>query len=297
MKQNKIIPENILWFDIFDWPFTKTELWRFSPDEKLLESADSNGLKSIDCINGFYFLQGRKKIVQKRILRQKIAIKKIRLAKRAAEILSHIPFIEMVALCNDVAYLNAPKESDIDFFIVAKSGKIWTVRFLSVAALFVSGLWRHKKKIKDRICLSFFVCDESLSIDDFAYENDILLKYWTPHHFPLFFKEKTYQKFLESNPWIKKCFPNYFENIPSKKIKVGQKKSQIFFEKNLDNWIGSLLEKLLKSIQLKIMGKKAPWQKEKDVIVSDKILKFHENDRRKHFKGIFEEKIKDWSLK
>jgi hypothetical protein len=247
-------------------------------------------MESIDSFNGFYFLQGKKSLFEKRILRQKIVIKKLKIAKKAAEILSFIPFIKMIALCNDVAYFNAPKESDIDFFIVAKSGKIWTVRILSVMALFFFGIWRHKKKIKDRICLSFFVCDDNLDIETFSYENDILLKYWTPNHFPLFSREKTYQKFLESNQWIKNDFPNYFKNIPSPKIRVQQKIFQILSEKLLNNNVGNVIEKFFKAVQLQIMGKKAPWQKDKDVIISDKILKFHENDRRKYFKKIFEEK-------
>lgn len=293
MKQNKSAPESVLWFDLFDWPFTKTELWRFAPEKESLNfsNPNKNGIKSIGYFNGFYFLQGKNSLFKKRIIRQKIVIKKIKIAKKAAEILSFIPFIKMIALCNDVAYFNAPKESDIDFFIVAKSGKIWTVRILSVITLFFFGVWRHKKKIKNRICLSFFVCENNLDISAFSYENDILLKYWTPCHFPLFSKEKTYQKFLENNSWIKNDFPNYLKNIPSPKIFVKQKLFQELLEKLLNNKFGDATEKFFKFVQLRIMKKETPWQKDKDVIISDKILKFHENDRRKHFKKIFEEKL------
>lgn len=292
MKTNKIIPENLSWFDIFEWPFTRTECWRFSPISSSLVSAIPTGINSIESLNGFYFLPKRKELFEKRIARQKIAIKKIKIAKRSSDILSFVPFVEMIAICNDAAYFNAPAESDIDFFIVAKPKRIWTVRFLCVAALSIFNLWRHGKKIKNRICLSFFVTDDNLNIESFSYENDILLKYWTPSHFPLFSKNDSYQKFLVNNPWIKKDFPNYFENIPSPKIKIKQKKFQAILEKILHKRSGNAFEKFLKFLQLKIMRKTAPWQKEKDVMISDQILKFHENDRRKYFKNIFESKTK-----
>ncbi len=137
-QQNKKILETIAWFDVFDWPLNLAELQKYAQ----LESSDeipNDSLKSIENINGFYFLKGRQEIIRKRIFRQKIAIKKIKVGKFAAEILSFIPFVKMVAICNDLAYFNAPEEIDIDFFIVVKSGKIWTDRFFSTAVLFFFG--------------------------------------------------------------------------------------------------------------------------------------------------------------
>ncbi len=323
-QQNKKILETIAWFDVFDWPLNLAELQKYAQ----LESSDeipNDSLKSIENINGFYFLKGRQEIIRKRIFRQKIAIKKIKVGKFAAEILSFIPFVKMVAICNDLAYFNAPEESDIDFFIVVKSGKIWTARFFSTAALFFLGLWRHGKKIKNRICLSFFITDSNLNLEEIAYKNDIYLKYWILQIIPLFDRKDIYQKFLEKNFWATNEFPNFFPNIPSLKIKIREKKSQIIFEKILDNWFGNFLEKVLKKFQLKIMDLKKParnaspasnasrsnagwparhadashagWHSDaggdKNVIISDKILKFHENDRRKYFRNIFEKKLKE----
>ncbi len=289
-QQNKKILETIAWFDVFDWPLNLAELQKYAQ----LESSDeipNDSLKSIENINGFYFLKGRQEIIRKRIFRQKIAIKKIKIGKFAAEILSFIPFIKMVAICNDLAYFNAPKESDIDFFIVVKSGRIWTARFFSTIILFFLGLWRHGKKIKNRICLSFFICDNNLNLEEIAYKNDIYLKFWILQIILLFNRKDIYQKFLKENSWVTKDFPGFFRNLPSQKIGIETKIIQIFFEKILEGRLGNFLEKFLKIIQLRIMNKKSPWQKEKNVIISNKILKFHERDRRKYFRNTFNQKL------
>ncbi len=293
--------KTLVWFDVFDWPLTALEIKKYTPNKNLSKPPE-NTSDAIENLNGFYFLKGRKEIVKKRILRQKIAIQKIKIAKFAAEILSFVPFVRMVAVCNDLAYFNAPEDSDIDFFVVVKSGRMWTARFLATFIIFVLGLWRHRKKIKDRICLSFFIADDNLNLKEIAYENDIYLKFWILQILPLFDRNDTprqskhgtgqaYQKFLKENFWVMDEFPNFFPNFPVQKIKIKQKLIQIVFEKILNGWLGNFLEKILKNFQLKIMGKKKPFQKEKDVIISDKILKFHENDRRKYFRNIFNQRL------
>lgn len=291
-QQNKEALETIVWFDIFEWPLNCAELQKYARIENPNENREASH-NAIENSNGFYFLKGRKEIIRKRILRQKIAVKKIKIAKFAAEILSHVPFVKMIAVGNDLAYFNAPKESDIDFFIVVKSGRIWTARFFSTAVLFFLGLWRHGKKIKNRICLSFFIADDNFNFKNIAYEDDIYLKYWILQLLPLFRREKIYQKFLEENTWATDEFPNFFQSVPSPEIQIRLKLSQIISEKILNGRLGNLLEKFLKIIQLGIMGKKIPYQKEKDVIIADKILKFHEKDRRKYFRNIFEKKLKE----
>ena len=291
MNQNRKIFEAIIWFDIFDWPLNSIELKKYTGAENLPDIYQNSLSGTIEFSDGFYFLKGRKVIIKKRILRQKTTIKKIKIGKLAAKILSLVPFVKMTAICNDLAYFNAPEESDIDFFVVVKSGRIWLTRFLATFILFALGLWRHGKKIKDRICLSFFIADDDLNLKNIAYDDDIYLKYWILQILPLFCSGVVYQKFLKENSWTTDEFPNFFQNIPSLKIKVQPKFLQMVLEKILNGWLGNLLENFLRRIQLKIMGKNIPWQKEKDVIISDKMLKFHEKDRRKHFKNIFEKKL------
>ncbi len=317
-QQNKGILETIVWFDIFEWPLTSVELQKYAQLENSDEEAPHNAIENF---NGFYFLKNRSRttpiatlnnaeIVKKRILRQKIAIKKIKIGGLAAKILSFVPFIRMVAICNDLAYFNAPSESDIDFFVVVKSGRIWTTRFLTTVILFVFRLWRHGKKIKNRICLSFFITDNNLSLEEIAYKDDVYLKFWVLQILPLLDKDSAYQNFLKENSWATKDFPGFFRNLPSQKIEIETKILQIFFEKILEGRLGNFLEKILKSFQLKIMARKKPARRlvrrspngeggslgedgKKDVIISDEILKFHENDRRKYFRNIFQKKLKE----
>ncbi|PIQ92894.1 MAG: hypothetical protein COV69_00740 [Parcubacteria group bacterium CG11_big_fil_rev_8_21_14_0_20_39_14] len=326
--QEEIDLKTIVWFDIFNWPLTLAEIKKYSnlpPDmltsacnvlrsteagqvmqAGILSVGESRQNKAIENSDGFYFLKGRKEIIRQRILRQKIAVRKIKIAKKATKILSFIPFVKMAAVCNDLAYFNAPSESDIDFFIIVRRGRIWLTRFLATLTLFILGLWRHGEKIKDRICLSFFITDDNLNLKKFAYIEDTYLKYWVLQIRPLFDRAGAYQNFLKENYWVLKDFPNFFSNISSPKIKIRRNSLQLSFEKILGGRFGNFLEKFFKKIQLRTMKKKRPvyiapaatsrmlaGAGRKDVIISDKILKFHEKDRRKHFQRVFKERLKE----
>lgn len=83
-----------------------------------------------------------------------------RLARRA-RIFSHVPFVDFVYGSGSLAVGNVDPESDFDVLIGVRTGRIFTVRFLSAFFLSLRG-WRRSKEhggtaAADKVCLNHFV--------------------------------------------------------------------------------------------------------------------------------------------
>lgn len=63
-----------------------------------------------------------------------------RLALRLLEL---FPQILLIALCNSRAMGEADENSDIDLFIIAKKGNLWTVRFIVTILTSILGVRRR----------------------------------------------------------------------------------------------------------------------------------------------------------
>ena len=307
----RAVREVLCFLDIFDYPPTALELWRLlGVKAELVELLKilplyKGELEGVDrCFgqdptqppfvkgrsqnSGFYFLPGREELIAKRSEFFHLAEKKYRIARRAADILKFVPGIKMVAVCNNFYY---KPESDIDFFIIVKKGRLWLTRFLATAALHFFRLRRHGSKIADRICLSFYITDDNLNLEEITLKpDDPYFNYWLAFLQPIYGLD-AYRRFWEANFWLKERMPNVFPNITNR-TKIVEDSWLSVFLKRFDFWwfdsfFGGKLEELAKKIQFSRMSKKPSGS---GVVISDKILKFHENDRRSEFREKLKEK-------
>ena len=253
--------------------------------------------KYIETKNGFYFLKGQKDLLNTRKIRRDYNIKKWKKALRVVKFLRFIPFVQGIMLCNSIAYFNAEEDSDIDLFIIIKDKYLWLTRFLITITLHILRMRRHGNKINNRICLSFYITDNNLSLEELAYENDIHFYYWLLHFIPIF-NRGIYKEFLNGNKWLQKYIPQAkaWETIDNWKTEdnIFTKAYRNSEEKLLDNPFGKLLNLILKKIQLFKMSKNKfskAQEDNTDVLIKDNILKFHEEDNRKEIRRIFLEKI------
>jgi hypothetical protein len=362
----------LAYFDIFEYPLTLFEIWKnlvnvgngnsipqscgvgFPSLCDIEDALNNEELKNkISRKNGFYFLKsvGAQNFVPNYLTRQKryyIADKKFKRAKKIVWLLSKIPYIKMIAVCNSLGYSNAMEDSDIDFFVITAKNRIWTARFLSVVLIKflnlrpkiynikdlsrtflgriklrylkdISSINELKenqyKKVRDKICLSFFVDEENLNLEKFAinppYQRgdetsppdkggwgvkafDIYLIYWITQLVPIFNHGGIYDKFWQENKWLKKYLPNRISYKVNNRRKIGKKELSFDLESFRDssfkpNW----LEKLTKKIQLKMMNPKLKSLMNKDtrVIVNDGVLKLFAIDRREEYLKLWHQKI------
>lgn len=206
---------------------------------------------------------------------------------------SLFPQIQMMALCNSRAMGKTNENSDIDLFIITKKWNLWTARCIVTVLSSLTGIRRwnthglkkwspdYTKRTKDKFCLSFFVTEEHLSLDDIRLQpEDPYLDRWMYTLIPLVNKNATYEHFMEAN-WVE---PTYSFINPSWRLFL-MKLGNIFSFLSL---FEHLIKKLWLSRTLKTYEKLGkPWW----VVISDSMLKFHDNDQRKLYLSMQSHKI------
>ncbi|MEX1113586.1 MAG: hypothetical protein WD603_02120 [Patescibacteria group bacterium] len=206
----------------------------------------------------------------------------------AASLLRHVPFIRMVAVGNTLADRTASPESDIDLFIVTDRRRLFTARTVTTALLQVFGLRRHGRKVRDRMCLSFWVTEEHLDLSDIAFAPyDIYLAYWIAELRPVLDSSgETYPAFLAANRWVREFVPRY-DTVRFEASGLSRVARRL--ERLLDSGVGDRIEQRLSRWQLKRIDT-GERQDAPDVkIVADRtMLKFHEKERRKAYRDEWE---------
>lgn len=311
--------KTLAFFDIFDYPLTREELFLYLWEAPIaltysnfvaeLEIMRENKLfQNIEQKNGYYFLFGRSEIIAKRERKISYTEEKIKIARLAARKLRWLPFIDAMFVCN-LLPVGVKTSSDIDVLIIPKDGHIWLSRFLSTLVLTVFRLRptnfgmpfvSKNKSMTDKICLSFYLTDTNLDLSNICIEGiDVYQVYWNLCLIPIYDPANLYTKFQENNSWTKKYIPNFILSydlltrwgVSDTKFSSRVKK---FFE-----WFFHfvLFEKQLRFLQLKQLSQKEKFRessRSKNIVISDTMLKFHENDRKKFFQ---EEWKKRWGKK
>ncbi|MFA6410916.1 MAG: hypothetical protein WCW26_05090 [Candidatus Buchananbacteria bacterium] len=311
----KAILETLAFFDIFNYPLTSVEIYKWlhlkpNQTQTVFSLADVifalNGdwpNQVIASQSGFYFLANRQQIVKTRLDRYQIAEKKMKIALSTIKHLRHLAFIKTIAICNTVGYNNASPSSDIDFFIIIKTGRLWWSRLIITLLVGFLGIRRHDKKIADRVCLSFYITDSHLDLADIALpSSDIYLNYWLATLAPVY-DDGTYQKFLAANQKFFNFLPNFYSAIMSSRRFVSnnwltdfsKKTDELFFS----GFFGDFLEKFAKTIELKKMKKRSfssGGPTDTEVVINDTMLKFHENDRRQEYQSLWQKRLNDLNI-
>lgn len=289
------ILNTVIYFDLFDYPLTAIEVWRFlyAPgldkktfEEVFFELETMIKENKLETKNGFYFLSGRGAILDIRAERYAFSFSKYRKARRFSKILSFVPGVRMISVCNTLAWRHSRVSSDIDFFIVAASGRLWSVRFFGVLLATIFGVRPNKnKEAIDALCLSFFASEDALDLKRLMIEDDIYFPYWVISIVPLFVSEGILDKFKKNNVWIYTLLPNTFFHFPTRSP------AQIKIPSGL---IPDFTEIFFKKIQMRMFPvdilQKAGLDF-KEVVVSDSYLKFHTDDRRAFIRDEWRKKI------
>lgn len=301
-KVRASVVSTLAFFDLFDLPLTALEVWQgldracsFSSLQDFLDQESDQ----ISRQQGFYFLSGRDKLVEKRIRNYNLYNHKIQKALAAARIMSFLPGLEMVAACNNFSY---SKDSDIDVFIITQKNRLWLTRLLVSLAMQFAHMRRHGEKIEDRICLSFYISEDNLDLSSLALRKqeeifDPYFIHWINDLLPIY-GEDMFAKFWQANSWSKDFLPN--TKMPSLspsfliRDNVFSKMTKTFLNFFIKIVPFNFLNEIAKKIQVKKMSKNkksAARAKDSRVVISDTILKFHEQDRRAKYREQWQETI------
>ena len=281
----KSIVHTIAFYDaVGGVPLTKIELYkRLIPAESLDAIAFSDFLKILDGEwdgpaglsayiarkRGFYFLKKNSHGYAKRINEGKTGIKKWRIAKRMARLISFLPHVRMVAVTGSLALYTTNKNSDIDMLIAARGGHIWTTRVFVSMLTHLLGKRRHGKLIRDRICLNHYISDKNLLLRP----EHLFSAHICSSFIPVWDKDEIGKNLVTTNaPWTKPYFPYSADGNKLNLNTLSHKPRFLysiayFFEYILTKTISARIEAFLRSLQMRKMNYK--------FIADDTALVFH----------------------
>ncbi|MBU0613920.1 hypothetical protein KJ766_01375, partial [Patescibacteria group bacterium] len=203
--------------------------------------------------------------------------------KKVINYLKRIPSIECIALCNSMPFHFTKPSSDIDLFIIASGGRLWSTRLSAVSPL-IALKQRPGEAVKNPIDISFFISGKCLSIEELKIqENDLYLAVWVQSLVPLYENRAgIFDLFLEKNIWAKKMLPNSENNLPGKLEVRPIIQLPIGFSEGFAQWVQ---EKRLPE-RIKMLANQGT-----EVVVNADMLKFHLNDRRQEILQFIEKEI------
>ena len=227
------------YFDTFNYPVTIEEISSFL-DQPIQRETLHTALQSlldkqlIWDLGQFYSLKNDPDLQEKRLNGNKRAVKQLKYAMRVSLVLSWFPFIRGVAISGSLSKNIAYKNSDLDFFIITATNRLWIIR------TFMLMLVRGFAFIGSRcICLNYFLDDQALEIEEknifTAIEIATLLPVRGIHSF---------ESFFSANRWIFEYLPNArLKKMPEKELYSGLLKRGIEWLFNnqlgdkIDNWL------------------------------------------------------------
>ncbi len=299
----------LVYFDIFEYPLTLLEIQRYLLRVGLpAESAGANKQYTLSQINqalstsavlvkaarfknGFYYLRGREANLRTRAERYGLAAAKYRRVKKVARLLSYLPFVRLIVVCNSLSISAGRQASDIDLFVVARAGGVWWARLFALAILKLLRSRPGQNGIKDKICLSFFVDEARLNLAPVRLgEWDVYLAYWLAALYPVYEAGDWYGRLWRANDWLGAFLPQARPVLAHwRRYFVRRALVRPALETGLAPFTGlvSSLQQRLFPAAIKNMA-----NIDSRVRVEPGILKFHTNDRRLDYNQEFSKRFK-----
>ena len=210
MTISQAILAALAYHDIFHYPLTPSQTYsylpvaadpsRFRRSLEQLITEDKIAMKSqLVC------LKSRGAIVKSCLARKKASAKKLKKAGFYAKSLRFIPSIKLVGITGALAMENANTDDDIDLVIITAKGTLWTTRLFANLLLHPYRRKPHQPHTKNKACLNLFLDESSLKIGT----RNLYIAHEIAQMRPIWQRQKTYQRFVNANSWIKKYLPNW----------------------------------------------------------------------------------------
>jgi hypothetical protein len=205
----------------------------------------------------------------------------------AARLASWIPFVSTVGVMNSVATGFTHPESDVDLFVIAKPGRMWTARGLFLMWIKI-GRWLRgasDDQKTGRLSPDFFITEDKMDLSRVGIPHDHLLAYWVADFFPIYGMDK-FNDFWLANDWLDRVLPGAYKNIRSAHIpdRYGLRAWVIrFLERVSSGRLGDLIERWWKGYEIGRIEAKVITRRQPNalVLVSDSIIKVHFDDDKR----------------
>ncbi|MFQ5614459.1 MAG: hypothetical protein ACE5H9_20245, partial [Anaerolineae bacterium] len=238
----------ILYADIFDFPLTFEEIYRFlefktSPQEVKWLLGQAIVDRKIILVDGYYSLSGKPHLAAKRKERFAFSQTLWPEAIRYGRWIASMPFVRLVAITGSLAVEN-PRNNvdDIDYFVVTDANRLWLCRAMIIL------LVRFARRRNVHLCPNYLLTERLL----FFKENNLYTAREMLQMVPLYGKD-LYLKMRLLNTWVTNYLPQgtglNLDKV-NDNLSVLQSVAKKVGEFILGGIIGDLLEKVLRKYQI-----------------------------------------------
>lgn len=232
----KSILKTLSYFDIFDYPLNLDELYEYAYHAGLSKKDFQISLQELVAQHilvfseNLYHFQSKKNVVEIRKDLNQRAAEFLPYAKKYSQLISKFPFVEAVFITGSLSKNCMPKDGDVDYFIVAKPGRLWVCR-LCLTAFKKIFLLNSRKYF----CVNYYLDSASLKVPD----SNIFTATEIVFAIPVY-NERLCTQFYKTNEWTKE----FYQNKPQPETQVENGNTN--FLKNISEKIfsGSLGETL-----------------------------------------------------
>lgn len=291
-SQFEEILKPILYADIFDYPLTFEEVYKFlevetnpADAQKLLDDALEQ--KIITLQDGFYSLAGRAHLSARRQKRFQASEKLWPGAIHYGRWIASLPFVRLVAVTGSLA-VNNPRDGvdDIDYLVVTQRGRLWLCRAMIIMLV----KYCHRQGV--HLCPNYLITENVLGFDDdfFTAREMLQMK-------PIYGK-KHYLKMQQINAWIADYFPQGAPNLDklNDRLPSGRAAFKQAGEFVLRGGLGDLLERWLQKIQITKHTRRAAQYGARDkVIFTADICKGHYNSHNNKTMDAYRQRIEQYA--
>lgn len=185
-----------------------------------------------------------------------------------------LPGVRAIFLSGSLARGDGNDDSDIDFFVVARAGQIWTARFFVFVVLRFCNRLAKPHHHAGQICPNHFITDDSLLI---AEQDEYGARLFTANK-PLYDPEHFFLAFaLVNEAWVKKFgFSFNLKNSEANDTNVIQSQPVSIISPKKINFLAQYFESFIRNIQTKkIRSNTEISLAGAKIVLTDTELRFH----------------------
>ncbi|HBU27599.1 TPA: hypothetical protein DEB00_00595 [Candidatus Uhrbacteria bacterium] len=268
--------------DVWRWLYRPVSSWTLVQVLEAVQTISRESLLTMQ--DGRVVLVGHEQIFALQSEQFMDAHRKWKIARRVAWWASLIPGVRLIAIGNTLAWEATRPEGDIDFFVITRPGCVWFVRLLCVTPLI---LFRARPGVRRKhpIDFTFFVDETQLDLSFLRLlPDDPYLAYWLASLVPLV-DDGVFEELWEANRWVQNALPHTTQVVPAwyRCIRSGQRIGRVLYRLLLwtrlmptgERWARRLSERRFPPAIRRQMNQST------DVVVNEKMLKFHTADKRR----------------
>lgn len=237
---------------------------------------------AVETDRGLVFPAGRRDLVAIRDRREAASRRRLAGDTPILRFVAGLPFVRMAAISGSLAHLNAEDDADLDLFVIAAPGRVWSVTVATLVAAKLFG-WRR------RLCLNYVISERALAVHppDLFSANQIV-------HLQPQSGATVYAAFLRANPFVAACYPNFRGRVPA-----------VASPPRLARWlepalapVAPLAERVCRTLYARHLRRRAAtWRSRDQVRLERECLKLHTSSHRAEVMARFEAALADALLR